>query len=60
LKFERIAYNGILTQFRFGDFDAKEFFNISNDVGRVKGLDVFVFAVSDTRVASASETLVRS
>ena len=30
-----------------------EFFNISNDVGRVKGLDVFVFVDSDTRVASA-------
>ena len=28
-------------------------FNISNDVGRVKGLDGFVFVDSDTGVASA-------
>jgi len=29
----------------------RDFFNISNDVGRVKGFDVFVFVVSDTRIA---------
>src|SRR5215469_8778329 len=29
------------------------FFNISNDVGRVKGLEVYVFVVSDTRIALA-------
>ena len=28
-------------------------FNISNDVGRVKGLEVFAFVVLDTRIASA-------
>ena len=31
----------------------REFFNISNDVGRVKGLGVFVFVVLGTRIASA-------
>ena len=31
----------------------KYFFNISNDVGRVKGLEVYVFVVSDTRIALA-------
>jgi len=35
------------------DFCQKEVFNISNDVGRVKGFDVFVFVVSDTRIALA-------
>jgi hypothetical protein len=40
-------------QFYFFEPSKKEFFNISNDVGRVKGLEVFIFVDSDTRVASA-------
>jgi hypothetical protein len=43
-----VAGSEIQRNYCFGSF-----FNISNDVGRVKGLDVFVFAVSDTRIALA-------
>ena len=48
----RISRHFVFLQFRL--LSAKlDFFNISNDVGRVKGLDVCVFVDLDTRVASA-------
>jgi hypothetical protein len=44
---------GFLTQSFSEHFFGSEFFNISNDVDRVKGFDVCVFVVSDTRIPLA-------
>src|SRR5215469_2946034 len=48
----RIARHFVFRKFRPVSVKG-DFFNISNDVGRVKGFDVFVFAVSDTPIALA-------
>jgi len=44
----------LLAQFRSAIVETEELQDgFSNDVGRVKGLEVYVFVVSDTRIALA-------
>jgi hypothetical protein len=50
----------IALRLRTSQFGKSLVYDISNDVGRVKGLDVFAFVVSNTHVSSAPIALVLS